>query len=349
MKKVYITAGIFLIAISIIAAQFVEPGYKPIENDIIFSHDFHVNEQEMACEDCHLELEESTISSQHNVPTMDECAACHDVEDDCGMCHTDGDEPLEAVVPDREILFNHSLHLGMELKCLDCHQNVYSSENKSINNYPDKKICMSCHDDKKASSDCSLCHGGGADLKYIHPDGWLNDHAVEALSNDKFCSKCHIEKRICLDCHRGYNPTGSIHELNYYFTHGLDAKSDTKNCLVCHNTEKFCSDCHEQNNRIPLNHSRLNWSNNHGEAARTDVENCAACHQTDDMTCARGGCHSDFDGILGTNPPIHKDDASIFDVEGSWHDNDNAYCYQCHIRSNKNQNGFCNYCHDYED
>ena len=128
-------------------------------------------------------------------------------------------------------------------------------------------------------------------------------------------------------------------------THGLDANSKALDCQKCHDRADFCNSCHLRELRMPLEHSSLGWIAQHSQAAKNDVENCASCHMTDDLTCARAGCHSDFDGIRGTDPKIHISGAEQFDTEGDWHNDNSFYCYQCHTRSNRIQTGFCSYCH----
>ena len=50
-----------------------------IESDIIFSHKFHIEDMEVECTSCHIDIETSNLSSDRNLPSMDECSSCHDV------------------------------------------------------------------------------------------------------------------------------------------------------------------------------------------------------------------------------------------------------------------------------
>ena len=95
----------------------VEPG------DIIFSHQLHVAEMEVECESCHPDIESSLKANDKNLPTMDQCAECHDVDDDdnCGQCHRDPDDPSELTNPVRPIEFNHQRHLADGANCTLCH------------------------------------------------------------------------------------------------------------------------------------------------------------------------------------------------------------------------------------
>ena len=348
MKKL----GYIFILLLLCGLLFASTGYKLLvpESDIIFSHQFHVEDQELECEMCHVDIASSELSSDKNMPTMDECGACHDVEDFdlCSMCHKSEEEPLAIPDPEREIIFSHQQHLELNADCTLCHGAVASSEEPSSEFMPTKPICFSCHDDKQATRQCEACHSSGLSLSGIHPADWTHTHGVEASFREDYCGKCHSDNNFCIDCHRGDNLDGKIHDLNYFFTHGLDAKSNQKNCSFCHENKQFCADCHNSELRMPLNHSNLDWRLNHKIAAQTDIENCASCHETSQSTtCGTIGCHSDLDGIRGTDPKIHLHNPSYFDSHGSWHDDDGAYCYDCHSSSRNSAVGFCSYCHSY--
>ena len=88
----------------------------------------------------------------------------------------------------------------------------------------------------------------------------------------------------------------------------------------------------------------------HARLARRDIERCAACHdvQGADPNCIL--CHTDPDGIEGTNPKTHAINF-MNDSNGDWHDDPGSVCYNCHTDPNAypggNPNiGFCAYCHN---
>lgn len=319
-------------------------------SDLIFSHAFHVGEQEIECDACHPAVAASSDAQDKNLPTMDECGECHDIEDDdeCGTCHRDPEEPMELTNPIRPIAYNHQVHIEQGIACTRCHGDVAGTETLNDSNLPKMAICLACHDGVRASKDCALCHESRLTLADIHPVEWRHKHGDRAIMEKEYCNSCHPAEEDCLKCHRGDNLTGRIHELNFTFTHGLDAGSKAANCVTCHATRQFCNDCHEANMRLPLRHSTLTWRADHGRFAREDPENCASCHDNADPTCARVGCHSDLDGIIGTDPPIHDPSASRFDSEGDWHDDRGTFCYQCHTNSGQSGIGFCGYCHGAE-
>ena len=86
----------------------------------------------------------------------------------------------------------------------------------------------------------------------------------------------------------------------------------------------------------------------HADEARRDIESCAVCHDTQgaDPSCIM--CHVDPDGVRGTNPRTHNPD--IMDLDGDWHSDRGAVCYNCHTDASANPDGqsgvgFCGYCH----
>ncbi len=330
MRKIIGLGLILLLMVSLSWASYnrLEARLVIPETSLIFSHSFHVDEQEIECTSCHPEIENSKLSSDRNLPTMEECEACHDVDDDetCGMCHKVADEPEELINPDRPIDFNHELHLSSGMECSGCHGEVGKVEILTDDNLPDKKTCMNCHNNVKADGSCEKCHSDKITLTDIHPKEWRHTHAENINFDNEWCSNCHKIERDCLECHKGDNTTGKIHDLNYRLTHGLDANSKALDCQKCHDRENFCNTCHIRELRLPLNHSSLGWIGQHSQAAKNDIENCASCHMSDDLTCARAGCHSDFDGIRGTDPKIHISGAEQFESEGDWHNDNNFYC-----------------------
>jgi len=337
---VLLALGLYLIAGAYPPAKLEVP-----ESDLIFAHANHID---LECTDCHIDITTSTSASDRNLPGMDVCGNCHDVEDfdNCSLCHKNADEPGGIPEITRPIRFNHKSHLDRGTDCLLCHKGIDKSEKPSTEYMPTMALCMTCHDNTTASADCALCHENKITLFDIHPADWRHQHGDRAAADPEYCNTCHHNENFCIECHRGDNLSGNIHDLNYVYTHGLDAKSDEHDCSRCHDNRSFCNACHEQENRIPLLHSTAGWLTDHGQAARNDVENCASCHDSSDPTCARAGCHSDFDGIRGTDPRIHPGGSGQLEIKGPWHSDDGYFCFQCHVGTNTPGMGFCGYCHN---
>ncbi len=325
-----------------VSAKLVIPN-----SDLKFSHALHVARNGIDCLACHPGVDSSRTSVDKNLPTMDLCSACHDVSDDknCGQCHRNPDDPQALPNPVRPTLFSHQRHLHRKAACTLCHGDVGLRDSLTEDNMPKMALCFSCHDGTQAPNDCALCHGRQLRLADIHPADWRHQHAEKASTDRAWCAQCHRTNAFCLDCHRGDNLSGNIHDLNFVYTHGLDATSKEADCTRCHDRKEFCNACHDGRSRMPLGHSALAWVTGHGEAARRDVESCASCHDAGDPTCGRAGCHSDFDGIRGTDPAVHVRGGPQLDSEGPWHHDDGYFCYQCHRSTHSRGSGFCGYCH----
>jgi hypothetical protein len=338
-------AGLVLVIAAGATAMLANTPPSAQVSDLIFSHPLHVTSQGIECVTCHAEIPSSASADDRNLPSMDVCAACHDVEDDknCGQCHRDPANPVSAVETKLSVLFNHKRHIDLKIACLTCHSLSGENGDTSLTpSMPDKSLCMGCHDGVRASWDCRICHADRTALADIHPIGWQHQHAEQATLKPDWCRTCHQQESFCITCHRGDNQTGSIHELNYEFTHGLDAQGKEADCARCHDRQAFCNDCHQRENRMPLAHSTAAWRTDHGRAARTDPENCASCHEVDDPSCARAGCHRDADGVRGTDQRIHS---ANLDGHGPWHSDDGYFCFTCHTNTGTSGVGFCGYCH----
>ncbi len=329
---------------TIIADQFPGVELHVPGSDIIFAHSNHTD---LDCVECHAGIEKSALSGDRNLPPMDKCGECHDIEteEDCGTCHRNPENPTTSPHVERTIIFSHENHLSRQAECPTCHGNIGSSIELSPEHMPSMSRCFSCHNGSTAGDDCRICHGEHLTLADIHPEDWRHRHGDKAALSQEWCTQCHRQKESCVECHRGDNLTGKIHDLNYIYTHGLDAKSKRLDCSRCHDNQSFCYACHERENRIPLLHSSVAWLSDHGRAARRDPESCASCHDTGDPTCARSGCHRDSDGLRGTDPRYHSPDNNLFSSKGPWHRDDGYYCFYCHTDTHQAGMGFCGYCH----
>ena len=258
----------------------------------------------------------------------------------------------------------------------------YSFE--STGSFPEMLLCYNCHSNTNvASNDCEQCHTSTVDLIPMDHQtaGFFKNHKFNASDN---CQMCHDENTFCADCHVAttglvesnldndfYTPfsphnyvdgvkqqnISRIHDLNYRFSHGIDAKGKAFECQSCHQTETFCAECHASEDGdfamggiLPLSHLATNFvtglvpGSDHANLAKRDIERCASCHDTQgaDANCIL--CHSDPDGIKGTNPKTHQINF-MNDSEGNWHSDGAAICYDCHSNTNIAGVGFCGYCH----
>jgi len=387
MKKQFAFSLIIFFAGLILSASDKQNSQVTIK----FSHQFHLKEAELACTDCHENIEESVKATDDNLPNEETCANCHDVEDksNCTTCHTDMNNLEKFPRPARNFFFNHKKHVTDEkISCDKCHPGMESIDMGLGQKIPAREVCNTCHNGMTATMECFTCHKSSMQLHPAnHIPTWLREHEVQVRAGDNSCTHCHTNN-YCQQCHEAtdlvstkilpqsfypsFSPQAkgdqklvlkSIHDLNYRYTHQLDALGKEKECDVCHETSQYCVECHTnsgKNTQIrPTWHGGADWGaiamgvgtggGRHAELARRDIERCAACHdvQSADPTCLQ--CHTDFDGIRGTDPKTH--DAGFndkFGEDSNFHHDEGAVCFNCHTNTQEPGVGFCGYCHGHE-
>jgi hypothetical protein len=290
---------IWLLAMILTGLVFALAGCKEEEGKLVFNHELHVVDNEMACADCHEAGDEGAMGN----PSMDKCGECHDIDmdnpsDECLQCHTvkgvSEDYDTSESVPEKpesyeDVIFSHEFHDGIE--CSECHEGFEKmSELKDIE-WPEMPTCQKCHNGDDAPSECSACHEV---LSEEHPPAshhgdWGEAHGRESRF-DRSCAYCHgKDKQFCQDCHQTQKPKDHI--FNWKTTqHGEDATHDRRLCAVCH-TSSYCSDCHTS--QKPVSHARADWmsytrENGHAEAAHHNFRSCNVCHTQ--AECAQ--CHN---------------------------------------------------------
>jgi hypothetical protein len=264
-----------------------------------FSHQYHIVDEELACNDCHTSVNTSTTGTDDLMPDPSVCADCHEIDD----------EPVvkaalqTAKIIDYNILFSHKLHTEEEIQCAECHGDIAQNEAGQKASRPDMVACMDCHQSNHAENNCLTCHSPEEQLKptnhnltFMHTHGDLSRNEIMTVNGNKNCMTCHT-KQSCQDCHEGENIDRLTHPLNFEFTHALQAQGKEKNCYTCHENRSFCSSCHVENNILPHNHV-AGWTNKipgdggrHSLEASIDLENCMSCHERNaEEVCAQ--CHS---------------------------------------------------------
>jgi c(7)-type cytochrome triheme protein len=295
-----------------------------VERELVFSHKQHLAMKNVECSTCHKGLDSATFAGAANMPSMETCTTCHNERQatkQCEACHTN----LNNLIPPDHLEANFKKSHreltrlgGLETNCATCHT---------------QSFCAECHD--------------GAALMRFGKGAWMADPTPRVFPGNR----------------SGTMTAQMVHDLNYRFTHGIDAKSKSSECYTCHSAQEFCSECHETGDNITSHGSKPAWhlgagfttigvgsgGGRHAILARRDIETCVACHdaQGGDPTCIT--CHSDADGIRGTDPRTHP--AGFMKTEhGSWHEQPGATCYNCHTDLNARPDGkkgrnFCGYCH----
>lgn len=299
------------------------------KHELNFSHVYHTGTGKMQCTDCHGGLENVKYAKESPdvFPDMEKCVTCHNNEkatNTCAGCHTN----LSGLMPK-----NHKQSNFL---------NEHKFQTGGVNNSNNK--CMMCHTDNF----CQVCHSAP---KY----------QGENTKNNFFVPYYTKEGATRID-REGLQKLTMVHNLNFRLTHGLDASSKSFECKTCHDPVSFCASCHQNGGEQltglePQSHFQPGFTTIgvntgggiHSQLARKDIESCQSCHdaQGTDPVCVR--CHSDNDGIKGTNPKTHEPNF-LHDENGIWHSTQGALCYTCHTDANARPNGiagigFCGYCH----
>lgn len=277
------------------------------KSGVTFNHKYHVQEEEIDCQDCHSAVTTSQTGVDNLLPDMDVCSDCHDVEeeDNCGKCHSDTDDPGGySKILNYSKKFPHKRHLDKDLKCIDCHSGISDKDFVLPYQLPVMNDCIVCHRERLVSGDCMTCHSESEDLRPdSHTKNFLHDHSdvaqndFQQINGDNSCSNCHSEN-YCQDCHQGDNLDRMTHPLNFAFTHSLQAQGKEKECSSCHIEKQFCNDCHREYSIMPHSH-KAGWTNTipndgglHRFEAQNDLENCRSCHeQNAAQVCGNSGCH----------------------------------------------------------
>ena len=295
------------------------------KKELLFSHEFHVGEKKVVCETCHDKVASWTDLSTASTPPMPTCTTCHNernAPNACETCHTD----LTALRPKEH------------------NRSDFMREHKFVARVSTAK-CATCH----TQESCIDCHNG-TELKKVD------------LPNIDLTSP-HSPRLTAIDRGQGM-AVAKVHDLNFRFTHGLEAQGKTAECQTCHNEQSFCATCHQAGGNInqvkfkPTTHAVAGFvtigvgsgGGTHAMLARRDIESCASCHdaQGADPTCLT--CHTDADGIKGTDPKTHQL-GFMATTEGDWHRDPGSTCYACHTDANARIDGirgqrFCGYCHN---
>ena len=305
-----------------------EDVYEPLVRSgapLIFNHSFHLEKQELDCENCHKGLAdvEYGIDSPEIFPAMAVCADCHNVNEvaqtACESCHISTAEllPESHTVADFKRMHKFSAQ-QQNADCAMCHQ---------------QDFCGTCHE---ATTVLGVTNTAADVYTPYSPHTFKDGAKQQQISR--------------------------VHDLNYQFTHGIDANDKSMDCTTCHNQETFCTECHTSTGGdvalggfVPKSHTVNNWTTlgvgsgggEHAILARRNIESCASCHDTQGADPACLLCHNDPDGIQGTNPRTHEANF-MRDVKGDWMTDDGSVCFDCHINTNVPGTGFCGYCHGAE-
>lgn len=214
----------------------------------------------------------------------------------CLNCHG---EVLSKTVSRYDVRVRHKDFLDEGARCVDCHNAVAHGSTVKAKQEPSMSGCISCHDGKKAPSDCKLCHtsDSGAAARQVSHDQFK---VAPPLRPD--CRGCHDQK-ICIQCHGLEMPHPANWVNNGPAQHARLGFTNRVMCGKCHDIgpnpgTNFCKKCHQKEGSI--HGTTATWIKDHGHAARKDQNykylnpggvylNCPQCHGPD--FCQ--DCHND--------------------------------------------------------
>lgn len=207
----------------------------------------------------------------------------------CRRCH---ESVLTKTVEDagRGVRTSHREPVAAGASCTDCHTlstGVVSSVTVGMS------PCLRCHDGKKESADCAVCHTkdiGAASRSRQNPAKMTGKQLVKTPD----CGGCHDQATQCDPCHGGVRMPHS--ELFMAYGHARQGVEDLwnnngKTCGRCHTAKRRpCTQCHST---MP-GHPTTPWKSLHG--ASGSAKSCDNCHARRAVIKGRdfcGLCHGE--------------------------------------------------------
>jgi cytochrome c7-like protein len=246
-------------------------GYRPEDGNrvaplelpranLVFDHKSHAD-RNIACPQCHGAVREIELATRDQLPRMSGCLRCHQAPDSaslgdaksaCETCHLrgpTGTARIQTMFPSGTLRPPRWLHNAE-------HTPDFIERHKSVA-ADDSAFCANCHKEDF----CTDCHDGRTRPRDIHPNDYLNMHAIEARMNTERCTSCHQQQSFCLDCHLrvgvaessppNAKDSGRFHPAKSIWSdpprkpgsHGFEAERNLNACVSCH-TERDCVACH---------------------------------------------------------------------------------------------------------
>ncbi len=209
----------------------------------------------------------SNLSNRYNRPITAQvnnrsCLRCHKkIQTKASVKHT--------------IKVSHKEFLSKRYKCSDCHSAIAHGKVTPAAKNPSMDKCIICHDGKRASTRCGLCHTQDIGKE---PRKVLVGYPKTHLDPPTNCRGCHpIDK--CTECHGLEMP----HQPDWQVKHPREGFINKEVCRKCHHVN-FCRICHPN---MPAPHPD-NWVETHDDYARNPVYGCG-CHQEESYFCTL--CH----------------------------------------------------------
>jgi len=147
----------------VLMADHYVKGYRP-EQPIKFSHQQHVEKNQMECQYCHSGVAKANYPT---IPSVESCMGCHkNVKTDSPEIkklkeYYDAGKPVEWVpvhnLPEHAH-FPHERHIKAGVGCQNCHGQMQRMQAAEKVSTMKMGWCLTCHREKGATIDCSACH-----------------------------------------------------------------------------------------------------------------------------------------------------------------------------------------------
>lgn len=258
----------------------------------------------------------------------------------CEKCHTN----IADSIVHHNLKITHRRHLERGIECTFCHDDIVHDPDattkdilkNTLKNILKMTVCFDCHDGRKASNSCNLCHETfSSKQKDKFSSEWITTHK-QAIAKHNAYLKRYLNEEFCKNCHR-FATASKIstetssnkhkqpaHPLGWVKTHPESAKKNPGNCVNCHK-EGFCIACHQE--KIPASHKDSKWTSIHGRQITQNAESCLACHKS--AFCLK--CHET------KLPPSH--DSSWVKRHPTQANIGRKTCETCHTKD------YCRNCH----
>jgi len=289
IRRRYIAA--LVVSIPVIVSLGVTSNYSTKPGFCVTCHEMRTAHKEslksvhkgVSCVSCHQEpgaaglfigklgLIEMAISKSKVIGGV---SSSHVTNEACLKCHS---ETLKSVKMLGTIRVKHKEPVEAGFKCTDCHysKRLFHTGKRKLDDFGMSR-CVDCHNQKKASAECNVCHTSSIRAS---ASGNRDDYPMVNLPNTINCRSCHASS-FCLNCHTVQLP----HDENWKASeHALQGFVEKDLCRECH-TDSACRKCHKE----ASSHGE-DWVEDHGPSAKMSPTWCSNCHRPEFCLI----CHSD--------------------------------------------------------
>jgi hypothetical protein len=210
------------------------------------NHGHHLRNRDgsaIDCVTCHAStLESRDIGGPLSLPTMGECASCHEsaakvrqayLVENCQVCHKSITREMRPLARD-----------GVSPSI--AHTESFRRHHEEAARAPDSQ-CRFCHIEtvNAGQDNCSGCHSAMRPRNHMVVRFNETTHGRLAAMERKACVSCHTSD-FCNRCHN--IPPRSHTPLAFFADGGHRnlAIINLRSCFTCHTFENTCMECHEQ-------------------------------------------------------------------------------------------------------